>query len=73
MRSRSLLFTGETRQGKVDMVGAILATAALILMVYAIVSSESEGWGSVHTIGLLLLSLILLFAFYILQNRKANL
>lgn len=72
MRSRSLLFTGETRQGKVDMVGAILATAALILMVYAIVSSESEGWGSVHTIGLLLLSLILLFAFYILQKQKSE-
>ncbi|MGJ1360522.1 MFS transporter [Sphingobacterium spiritivorum] len=70
LRSRSLLFTGETRKGKVDMAGAILATASLILMVYAIVSSESEGWGSVHTIGLLVLSLALLFAFYILQKQK---
>ena len=70
MRSRSLLFTGDTRKGKVDMAGAILATAALILMVYAIVSSESEGWGSVHTIGLLVLSLALLFAFMYFKNKK---
>ncbi|KAF5277022.1 hypothetical protein FQR65_LT16067 [Abscondita terminalis] len=36
----------ETQQGKVDMAGAILATTAIMLMVYAIVSSESEGWDS---------------------------
>ena len=70
MRSRSLLFTGDTRKGKVDMAGAILATAALILMVYAIVSSESEGWGSVHTIGLLVLSLALLFAFMYFKTKS---
>lgn len=72
LRSRSLLLTGETRKGKVDMAGAILATASLILMVYAIVSSETEGWGSVHTIGLLLLSFALLIAFYILQKQKSE-
>lgn len=72
LRSRSLLLTGETRKGKVDMAGAILATASLILMVYAIVSSETEGWGSVHTIGLLLLSFVLLIAFYILQKQKSE-
>jgi len=72
LRSQNLLFTGNTRKGKVDMAGAILATIALILMVYAIVSSESEGWGSVHTIGLLALSLALLFAFYILQKQKSE-
>ena len=72
LRSRSLLFVGETRKGKVDTAGAILATAALILMVYAIVSSESEGWSSVHTIGLLVLSLALLLAFYILQKQKSE-
>lgn len=70
LRSRSLLFTGETRKGKVDIEGAILATASLILMVYAIISSETEGWGSVHTIGILLLSFALLVAFYILQKQK---
>ncbi|EFK57261.1 MFS transporter [Sphingobacterium spiritivorum] len=72
LRSPSLLFTGEKRKGKVDMAGAILATASLILMVYAIVSSESEGWGSVHTIGLLVLSIALLIAFYILQKQKSE-
>jgi len=72
LRSRSLLFTGDTRKGKVDMTGAILATAALILMVYAIISSENEGWDSVHTIGLLAVSLALLFAFYILQKQKSE-
>jgi len=72
LRSQSLLFTGQTRKGKVDMAGAILATVSLILMVYAIVASENEGWASVHTIGLLVLSLALIFAFYILQRQKSE-
>lgn len=72
LRSRSLLFTGDTRKGKVDMAGAILATAALILMVYAIVASETAGWDSVQTIGLLIVSLALLFAFYLTQKHKSE-
>lgn len=68
--SPNLLLKGATRKGKVDILGAILATAALILIVYAIVSAESAGWGSLQTIGLLILSVILFIIFIVLQKQK---
>ena len=68
--SRSLLFAGATRKGKVDIAGAIFATAALVLAVYAIVSAEGAGWMSVQTIGLLGLSLVLFIIFFVIQKRK---
>ncbi|MCV9929754.1 MFS transporter [Flavobacterium sp. LS1R49] len=68
--SKNLLFAGVTRKGKVDVAGAILATAALVIMVYAIVSGEGAGWKSLQTIGLLALSLVLLFVFFVVQKQK---
>lgn len=68
--SPNLLLKGATRKGKVDILGAILATAALILMVYAIVSAESAGGRSLQTIGLLILSVILFVIFLVLQKQK---
>lgn len=68
--SRSLLFKGTTQKGKVDIAGAILATAALVLAVYAIVSAEGAGWKSPQTIGLLGLSLLLFIIFFVIQKQK---
>lgn len=68
--SPNFLFKGATRKGKVDILSAILATAALILMVYAIVSAESAGWGSLQTTGLLSLSVVLFIIFLVLQKQK---
>lgn len=68
--SPGLLLKGTTRKGKVDVLGAALATAALILMVYAIVSAESAGWTSVQTLGLLGLAVALFMVFLILQKNK---
>lgn len=68
--SKSLLFAGVTRKGKVDIAGAILATTALVVMVYAIVSGEGGGWKSLQTIGLLGLSLLLFLIFFIVQKQK---
>lgn len=68
--SPGLLLKGATRKGKVDVLGAILATAALILMVYAIVSAETAGWASIQTIGLLALAVALFIVFLILQKNK---
>lgn len=64
------MLKGDTRKGKVDILGAILATGALILTVYAIVSAESAGWASLQTIGLLLLAVVLFIIFLGLQKRK---
>ncbi|RAJ37381.1 MFS transporter [Pedobacter cryoconitis] len=68
--SPNLLLKGTTRKGKVDILGAILATAALVLMVYAIVSAESAGWSSFQTLGLLGLAIALFVVFLIMQKNK---
>lgn len=68
--SKRLLFKGSTQKGKVDVAGAILATAALVLAVYGIVSAEGAGWKSLQTIGLLALSLVLFIIFFVLQKQK---
>lgn len=68
--SPSLLLRGTTKKGKVDFVGAVLATTALILTVYTIVSTENVGWISLQTIGLLGISLLLFVVFFIVQRRK---
>ncbi|MEC5143027.1 MFS transporter [Chitinophaga sp. 212800010-3] len=68
--SPSLLFKGKCRKGSIDLGGAILATAAFVLMVYAIVAAESVGWQSLQTCGLLLLSVVLLIAFVSMQKGR---
>lgn len=72
LASPRLLLTGATQKGKVDIAGAILATAALVLMVYTIVSAEHAGWQSLQTIGLLGLSLVLFIVFITIQKRKSD-
>src|SRR5262249_14638385 len=57
------------RRERVDVAGAVLVTAALILAVYAIVNANSAGWGSAQTIGLLAGSAVLLAAFVGLEAR----
>ena len=68
--SKRLLFKGSTQKGKVDVAGAILATTALVLAVYGIVSAEGAGWQSLQTIGLLALSLVLFIIFFVIQKQK---
>jgi EmrB/QacA subfamily drug resistance transporter len=59
--------TGETRA--FDVAGAVSVTAALSILVYAVVDAESAGWGSSKTIGLLALSAVLLAAFVAIELR----
>jgi len=56
----------------VDVLGAILITAALMLGVYAIVTADQFGWISAHTIGLGSLSSALLVGFVGLESRLRN-
>ncbi|MBN8676211.1 MAG: MFS transporter [Chitinophagales bacterium] len=69
---KTYLLAGRKNTGKVDWTGAILATAALIILVYAIVSAESAGWGSVQTIGLLATAVILFSIFIATQKKVAQ-
>jgi EmrB/QacA subfamily drug resistance transporter len=53
----------DTAMKSFDALGAVLVTAGMITLVYAITQARSYGWGSVETIGLFTASGVLLAAF----------
>jgi EmrB/QacA subfamily drug resistance transporter len=55
-----------------DVLGAGLVTGALMLAVYTIVKASEYGWGSLHTVGLGAVSLVLLAGFVARQARGSN-
>jgi EmrB/QacA subfamily drug resistance transporter len=54
-----------------DVAGAISITAALSILVYALVDATDAGWGSAQTIGLLAASAVLLAIFIAAELRSA--
>ncbi len=56
----------------VDVAGAILITAALMLGVYTIVTAADQGWTSVHTLGVGGVAIGLLALFVLLESRIKN-
>ena len=56
----------------VDVLGSITVTAALMLAIYAIVSTPDHGWGSAHTLLFGGAGAALLLVFFALQARLAN-
>jgi EmrB/QacA subfamily drug resistance transporter len=50
-----------------DVIGAVLVTGALMLGVYTIVGTSTYGWGSVRTVGLGVVSVLLLAGFVVRQ------
>jgi len=59
--------TGLTRH--FDAQGAVLVTASLMMLVYALTQASSEGWGSGQTIGLFVGSAVLMALFLIVESR----
>lgn len=55
-----------------DLAGAATVTAALVLLVYAVVEAPQAGWANVHTLGLLALALGLAAAFFVIEARSAS-
>ncbi|WP_199808380.1 MFS transporter [Streptomyces sp. NRRL S-1022] len=55
-----------------DALGAVLITAALMLAVYTIVEAADYGFGSAHTLGFGLGTLVLLVLFLVRQARAAD-
>ena len=55
-----------------DVLGSALITGAMIVLVYAIVTAGSDGWGSAHTLGFGALGLAMGGAFVVLESRLAN-
>ena len=68
----SLLLSGTKQKGRVDLIGALIATAALITLVYAIVTGEQAGWASAQTLGLIITSIVLIIVFVQVQKRRAQ-
>lgn len=55
-----------------DAGGAVLSTAGMLTGVYALVTAPSDGWGSVRTIGALVVSAAALAAFAINERRHRS-
>jgi EmrB/QacA subfamily drug resistance transporter len=54
-----------------DVGGAVSITAALVLLVYAVVEAPGVGWADPQTIGLLVLSAALIGCFTLIERRSA--
>jgi EmrB/QacA subfamily drug resistance transporter len=57
---------------RLDVVGAVMVTAALMLSVYAIVGGNEAGWTSTHTLGMLGGGLALMVTFVAREARITN-
>ncbi|MFD0205889.1 MULTISPECIES: MFS transporter [Saccharothrix] len=56
---------------KFDVAGAITVTAALVLMIYAIINAPEVGWGSTGTIVQLVAAAVLMVLFIVIESRSA--
>ena len=61
----------EQEHNKLDVTGAVLITASLMLAVYAIVGGNAAGWLSVETLGLFTGAFVLLGAFLAVEMKIA--
>jgi EmrB/QacA subfamily drug resistance transporter len=55
-----------------DWLGSVLITGAMVIVVYAIVTASTSGWGSLHTLGFGALAVAMGVAFVVLESRIAN-
>jgi EmrB/QacA subfamily drug resistance transporter len=61
-----------TAGGRLDIVGAVTVTAALMLAVYAIVNGNDTGWLTAQTLGLLGAAVLLIAVFLLIEARIAS-
>jgi EmrB/QacA subfamily drug resistance transporter len=61
---------GQASRRIYDVAGAATITAALVLLVYAVVEAPEAGWDDGQTIGLLIASAVLVAIFALVENRS---
>jgi EmrB/QacA subfamily drug resistance transporter len=69
------LIPGDRRRARpadFDVVGAVLATAGMLLLVFALVKAPDQGWGSARTVAELGGAFVLLAAFVAKEQRSDN-
>lgn len=64
-----VLVEGDRDRGRMDLPGAVTATAGFAALVYAINRAGANGWSDGVTVGSLLAAAVLLAAFLIIQRR----
>lgn len=57
------------RAGRIDWLGALTVTAAVVLAVYGIVGAEGSGWISGRTLGFLAAGVVVAIAFVVVETR----
>ena len=57
----------ESRGGRLDLAGALAATAGLVALVYGLGRGETQGFGEISVVALLLSSVVLLAAFVVIE------
>ena len=62
----------DTTTGRLDVPGAVTATAGMVALVYGLAAASTHGWTSPATIGPLAVAVVLLVAFGILESRTAG-
>ena len=60
----------DTRQLRVDVPGAVLATTGVIALVFAIIQGNEEGWSSPLILGVFALMAVALIAFAVVESRS---
>lgn len=64
--------TERVRLHHFDLPGALVSTASLLILVYAVVDAPNRGWSSPVTAGLLVLSVALMAAFVAIELRHSR-
>ncbi|KUL26396.1 multidrug transporter [Streptomyces regalis] len=63
---------GEARKPRLDIPGAVLATAGIAVLTYGLAQAESRGWGDAVTVGAAVAGLLLLMGFVGVEARVAR-
>jgi EmrB/QacA subfamily drug resistance transporter len=70
--ARAVRVPTATRKVRLDVPGALLITAGVGLVLYAIIGANERGWGSPTTVWLLVAAAVALAAFLVVQARVAE-
>ncbi|HJZ61914.1 MAG TPA: MFS transporter [Miltoncostaeaceae bacterium] len=60
----------EGMERRFDAAGAVTVTGSLMILVYALTQANNVGWGTFRTIGLLVLSAVLMAVFLVIEQRS---